>query len=113
MSGTGTILGLAGRSLWNRRATALLTIFSIAISITLLLGVERVPSEARASFANTISGNARRHFGPDFMISVPVVVAGNARAIQVPKNVKAYIIPLRWHKYEAALVVSLQGRGVV
>lgn len=56
MSGTGTILGLAGRSLWNRRATALLTIFSIAVSITLLLGVERVRSEARASFANTISG---------------------------------------------------------
>ena len=63
--------------------------------------------------ANTISGNARRVFGPDFMISVPVVVAGSAKAIQVPRNVKAYIIPLRWHKYEAALVVSLQGRGVV
>ena len=68
-------------------------------------------SDLVGEIANTISGNARRHFGPDFMISVPVVVAGNARAIQVPKDVKAYIIPLRWHKFEAALVVSLQGRG--
>jgi len=58
--------------------------------------------------ANTISGNARRHFGPDFMISVPVVVEGTAKAIQVPRSVKAYIIPMRWHKQEAALVVSLQ-----
>ncbi|GAA5183421.1 hypothetical protein GCM10025771_34970 [Niveibacterium umoris] len=58
--------------------------------------------------ANTISGNARRFFGPDFMISVPVIVSGNAKAIQVPKSVKAYILPLRWHKFEAALVVSLQ-----
>ena len=58
--------------------------------------------------ANTISGNARRHFGPSFMISVPVIVAGNARAIQVPKSVKAYILPLLWHKLEAALVVSLK-----
>lgn len=58
--------------------------------------------------ANTISGNARRVFGPEFMISVPVVVAGAAQAIQVPRNVKAYILPLRWHKREAALVASLQ-----
>ena len=56
MSGLATIVGLAVRSLWNRRGTALLTIFSIAVSVTLLLGVERVRTEARASFANTISG---------------------------------------------------------
>ena len=58
--------------------------------------------------ANTISGNARRHFGPNFMISVPVVVAGSARSIQVPKDVKAYILPLRWHKLEAAMIASLR-----
>ena len=58
--------------------------------------------------ANTISGNARRHFGPNFMISVPVVVAGNARAIQVPKDIKAYILPLKWHKLEAAMIASLR-----
>ena len=55
MSG-GTILGLAARSLWNRRGTALLTILAIAVSVTLLLGVERIRSEARAGFASTISG---------------------------------------------------------
>ena len=64
-------------------------------------------SDLVGEVANIISGNARRHFGPNFMISVPVVVAGNARAIQVPRSVKAYILPLRWHKLEAALVVSL------
>ncbi len=58
--------------------------------------------------ANTLAGNARVHFGSEFMISVPVIVQGGATAIQVPRNVKAYIIPLRWHKHEAALVVSLQ-----
>jgi len=58
--------------------------------------------------ANTISGNARRHFGANFMISVPVVVAGNARSIQVPRDVKAYILPLRWHKLEAAMIASLR-----
>ena len=65
-------------------------------------------SDLVGEVANTISGNARRIFGPEFMISVPVVVAGAAKAIQVPRNVKAYILPLRWHKLEAALVASLQ-----
>lgn len=51
-----TLLGLARRSLRNRLATALLTVLSIAISLTLLLGVERIRTEARNSFANTISG---------------------------------------------------------
>ena len=58
--------------------------------------------------ANTVSGNARLYFGSDFMISVPVIVQGAAQSIQVPRNVKAYIIPLSWHKHDAALVVSLQ-----
>ncbi len=47
---------LATRSLVNRRSTAVLTVISIAISVTLLLGVEKIRVNARDSFANTISG---------------------------------------------------------
>ncbi|WP_300656352.1 ABC transporter permease [Pseudomonas sp.] len=50
------LLRIALASLNNRRFTALLTVFAIALSVCLLLAVERVRSEARASFANTISG---------------------------------------------------------
>ena len=50
------LLRLALASLNNRRFTALLTVFAIALSVCLLLAVERVRTEARASFANTISG---------------------------------------------------------
>lgn len=50
------IFTLAWRSLLNRRFTALLTVVSIALSIALLVGVERLRTEARASFANTLSG---------------------------------------------------------
>lgn len=49
------LLRIALRSLNNRRFTALLTIFAIALSITLLLAVERVRTETRSSFASTIS----------------------------------------------------------
>jgi putative ABC transport system permease protein len=49
-------LALALRSLWNRRTTALLTISAIAISVALLLGVEKMRTAAREGFANTVSG---------------------------------------------------------
>jgi putative ABC transport system permease protein len=47
---------LALASLSNRRFTAFLTAFAIALSVCLLLAVERVRTEARTSFASTISG---------------------------------------------------------
>ncbi|MDJ0892685.1 MAG: ABC transporter permease [Gammaproteobacteria bacterium] len=50
------IFSLAWKSLINRRFTALLTVVSIALSVALLVGVERLRTEARASFANTLSG---------------------------------------------------------
>jgi putative ABC transport system permease protein len=51
-----TILLLAWKSLGNRKFTAGLTLLSIALSVTLLLGVERIRNESRASFTNTVSG---------------------------------------------------------
>ena len=53
---TMIVLRLAWRSLLNRWVTALLTILAIAVSVMLLLGVEKVRTGARSSFANTISG---------------------------------------------------------
>ena len=50
------ILALAFRSLWNRRITVGLTVFAIAVSVALVLGVERLRHDAKASFANTIAG---------------------------------------------------------
>lgn len=50
------ILSLAWKSLLNRRYTAALIVLSIALSVALLLGVERMRVESRNSFANTISG---------------------------------------------------------
>ncbi|MEZ7986494.1 MAG: ABC transporter permease [Gammaproteobacteria bacterium] len=47
---------LAVKSLKSRRSTAILTIVSIAVSVILLLGVEKVRVNAKSSFANTISG---------------------------------------------------------
>ena len=50
------MFNLAVQSLRNRKTAALLTIFTIAVSVALLIGVERVRTQAKDSFANTISG---------------------------------------------------------
>lgn len=47
---------LAFKSISNRKFTALLTVSAIALSVALLLAVERVRNDARLSFTNTISG---------------------------------------------------------
>jgi len=51
-----TLLPLALKSLANRRFAVTLTIATIALSVALLLGVQRVHDEARRSFASTVSG---------------------------------------------------------
>ncbi|TOQ79752.1 ABC transporter permease [Vibrio parahaemolyticus] len=50
------VIKLAWKSLMNRKATAVLTIMTVAISVILLLGVERIRTQAKDCFANTISG---------------------------------------------------------
>jgi putative ABC transport system permease protein len=51
------VLRLALQSLRNRWLTAVLTVLAIAVSVMLLLGVEKIRTGARQSFADTISGS--------------------------------------------------------
>ncbi|SMP22250.1 ABC transporter permease [Shimia sagamensis] len=44
------------QSLWNRRFVATLTVLAIALSVALILSVERLRDSARTSFANSASG---------------------------------------------------------
>ena len=50
------IIRLALSSVLNRRVTAGLTLLAIALSVAMLLGVEKVRRDARGAFSNTISG---------------------------------------------------------
>lgn len=50
-----SLLNLAWASLLNRRLTASLAILAIAMSVALLLSVERIRQDARTSFTNTVS----------------------------------------------------------
>ena len=75
------ILRLALQSLRNRALTAFLTVLAIAFSVMLLLGVEKVRTGARQSFADTISGTdliVGARSGPIQLLLYSVFRIGNA-----------------------------------
>ncbi|MDR2678508.1 MAG: ABC transporter permease, partial [Zoogloeaceae bacterium] len=49
-------LPLALASAWNRRSTLVFTVLSIALAVTLMLGIERLRADARASFLHSVTG---------------------------------------------------------
>jgi chemotaxis protein CheX len=58
--------------------------------------------------ANTISGNARKDFGRDFVISVPSVLAGDKHEIPSTPGVRSFVIPINWRSHSAKLIVALK-----
>ncbi|TFH02856.1 MAG: chemotaxis protein CheX [Calditrichales bacterium] len=78
----------------------------------LILGLDDVgPGEIKdlvGEIANTISGNVRQAYGSDFMISVPVVVEGQAKDIKMPDNIQSFVIPITWREFKSFLVVCLE-----
>ncbi len=49
-------LMLAGKSLLHRKYSVLLTVFSITLSIFVMLGVDHIKTQAKQSFSHTVSG---------------------------------------------------------
>ena len=75
------ILHLTLRSVRNRRLSVGLTLLTVALSVALLLGVERLRTETRASFASTISGTdliVGARSGPVQLLLYSVFRIGNA-----------------------------------
>lgn len=83
-----------------------------ALLSNLLLSMREDASEENildiiGEIANTISGNARTEYGEDFMISVPIVIKGMPDDIYLPPSARSYVIPIKYKKYAAAIVVCL------
>lgn len=75
------LLKLTLASLWNRRTSLLLTLLSIALSVALLLGVEYIRKEAKASFLQTVAGTdlvVGARSGPVQLLLYSVFRIGNA-----------------------------------
>jgi len=58
--------------------------------------------------SNTVSGNARREFGDQFLLSVPVVLRGKSDDIAIAKTVEIYVIPIVWRHLKSNLIINLE-----
>lgn len=61
--------------------------------------------------ANTITGNARSEFGPEFHISIPLVFKGPTQSVVLPKGNRSFVIPIIWQKQVGEIVVCLKGEN--
>jgi putative ABC transport system permease protein len=76
-----TLIRIVLKSAWYRRTSLLLTVLSIAISISLLLGVDKIRKETKNSFINTISQTdliVGARSGPINLLLYSVFRIGNA-----------------------------------
>ena len=76
-----TLFNIVLKSAWHRRTSLLLTICSIAISVCLLFGVDKLRKETKSSFINTISQTdliVGARSGPINLLLYSVFRIGNA-----------------------------------
>jgi len=104
------IIGISGKRKGSIYITANEAMLSEIANI--ILGIDKLGKEdikdLVGEIANTISGNVRQAYGSDFMISVPVVVEGQARDIKLPDNIQSFVVPLTWRDHKSFLVVCLE-----
>lgn len=75
------VFALSLRSIANRRLSVALTVVAVALAVALLLGVERLRNDARAGFAQTLSGTdlvVGARGGPVQLLLYSVFHLGNA-----------------------------------
>lgn len=102
------VIGISGR---HRGAVYFTSGSDLLLTLLTTLGeVDHSPASQAdlvGEVANTIAGNARRHFGSDFMISVPVVLRGRPEDIRFPRELKSVVIPITWGGHRCYLIVCL------
>lgn len=79
----------------------------LIMSIGLTDTSEEMMLDAVGEVANTLSGNARKFLGKDFIISVPEVVKGSPKKDNRHNDQRIYAIPINWKSYRAMLAVCL------
>lgn len=102
------IIGISGNhkgSVFFSASLVMLT--NLIAKIGILTTQEEKLMDLVGEVSNTIAGNARREFGDQFLLSVPIVLKGKGEDIKVSNAVNIYVIPIIWNDRKANLVINL------
>lgn len=58
--------------------------------------------------ANTIAGNARKHFGAGLEISTPLTIYGHADEVRSAIRTRPFAIELQWQQSDGVVLVDLE-----
>ena len=64
--------------------------------------------DAVGEIANTIAGNARRHFGKGLEISVPETLRGMSDKINTVVRARPFSIILSWSGHDAVVIIDIE-----
>ncbi|MCL2831461.1 MAG: chemotaxis protein CheX [Betaproteobacteria bacterium] len=68
--------------------------------------------DAVGEIANTIAGNARRHFGEAMGISVPETMNTPPKWLETVVRARPYVIMIKWKQYDASVIVDIENLGM-
>lgn len=104
------MIGISGNRKGFVYFTGVRDLFGDLVKIILMIDDITEPQivDMAGEVANTISGNVRKVFGSDFMISVPAIIRGKPKDLLLPKDVPVFVIPIKWRAYKANIVIGLE-----
>jgi chemotaxis protein CheX len=103
------VIGVSGKargSIYFTAETALLRQLLQASGFAEHESDESLLMDMVGEVANTMSGNARQHFGTNFLVSVPVMLS-RRQVFSLPRYLRTFVIPITWHGCRCSLVVCL------
>ncbi len=87
-------------------ATKLMT-SRILQNMGVVSSVEEKQMDLVGEVCNTISGNVRREFGENFLISTPIVMRGQADGMKVSNIKDIYLVPIVWSNLKSNLIINI------
>ena len=98
------VIGISG----NHKGSVFFTAQGMLRQLLAVLGIleagEGKMMDLVGEVSNTISGNARRTFGDQFMLSTPIVLKGKSESVKVARVEEIYVIPLVWRQHQRILL---------
>lgn len=102
------VIGISGNRLgWLRYSAPRIMVKHLLLSMGEKDTSDNNVKDLVGEVANTISGNLRKSFGSDFLISVPQVSHGQKAIAKQDDNERCYVVPIYWRHYNSSMVVYL------